>query len=381
MAESLRHYGFEYRACDDGLTRLHHIASGTRLMEKNWRIFTGGDYAHLADGAMQYFHALCCTSVEEGGVGMRWRQLEPPANAPPGAPTGKVIETPDLETNTRALLVIIPGTGQVRAGMWGRGLLVHTSLEQGSSLGLLRHALARGWAVVCFDPNKLTSDSGETLAGSATREQHCYTAWSQRVIRASPARRVSVIAHSAGGSWLLRCLQPDCTPDPHLLRLRALAFSDSIHTMAAKRLDPVRFRLLAAHGRQWRAGPGALDEPMVDDRAPTGRPELGCGCTCVRAGTEDHASTVYSSQASVLAFVDGHMRAGPGSECSSLSDEQELEWLDAAEHAQLDWRATAKRIPEHFPLLAGCVDYVLNVCGLCFGWLGNGEPIDGARGS
>lgn len=327
-AARLREYGFEYRTCEDGHTCLHHLRTGTRLSARNWRLFAGGDYAHLASAAQDHFHALCHLPAADGGFDLRWWQLDAPAGSPAGAPTGKVLATRDLETNTAGLLVIVPGTGSVRAGMWARGLLVHNSLEQASVHGLLRHALERGWAAVCFDPNRLEAGDGRKtpLAGSRTREAHCASAWRQCVTGASPAARIAVVAHSAGGSWLLRCLQPDSTPDADLGRLRALAFSDSIHTMAAERLDRRRFALLAARGRQWRAGPGALDEPMVDDRAPPGRPELGCGCACVRAGTEDHALTVYSSQASVLAFLDGWMADGGA---HAAAPAREDDWLDA----------------------------------------------------
>lgn len=338
-ARRLLEYGFEYRKAEDGLTCLHHLRTGTRLNRHNWQLFAGGDYGHLADAAQDHFHALCHAPIAEGGFGMRWRQLDPPAGAPAGAPTGKVLVTADLETNAYGLLVIVPGTGTVRAGMWARGLLVHNSLEQASVYGLVQHALARGWAVVCFDPNRLDAgDSRKTpLAGSRTREGHCFSAWRQCVTEASPAARVAVIAHSAGGSWVLRCLQPDCTPDEHVDRLRALAFSDSIHTMAAKRLDARRFAALADRGRQWRAGPGVLDEPMQDDRAPAGQPELGCGCPCVRAGTEDHALTVYSSQASVLAFIDAFMTDG-GEDVG----EENGEWVDAGEGEVQSWGASMR---------------------------------------
>ncbi|KAG8467637.1 hypothetical protein KFE25_006689 [Diacronema lutheri] len=332
-ARRLLEYGFEYRTCDDGLVRLHHLRTGTRLNAHNWQLFAGGDYGHLADAAQDHFHALCHLPRAEGGFDMRWWSLAPPSGAPPDAPTGKVLATADLERNSTGLLVVVPGTGSVRAGMWARGLLIHASLEQASAHGLISHALARGWSVVCFDPNRL--DAGDArrtpLAGSRTREAHCASAWRQCVTDASPAARIAVVAHSAGGSWLLRCLQADATPDTHVERLRALAFSDSIHTMAAKRLDARRFALLAARGRQWRAGPGALDEPMADDRAPPGQPELGCGCPCVRAGTDDHSLTVFSSQASVLAFVDACMDDEDGGAGAADDAGSDAHWLDAPE--------------------------------------------------
>jgi hypothetical protein len=93
------------------------------------------------------FTTSCCASADEGGVGMRWRQLEAPGlEAPPGAisgvRTGKVPDALDLEYSTRGLLVTVAETGQACLGMWTHGLLVHSLLEQGSSV-VVRATAAR----------------------------------------------------------------------------------------------------------------------------------------------------------------------------------------------------------------------------------------------
>jgi hypothetical protein len=39
----------------------------------------------------------------------------------------------------------MPGSGSVRAGTWGRTLLITDSLENGSMIGWLRAAFERNW--------------------------------------------------------------------------------------------------------------------------------------------------------------------------------------------------------------------------------------------
>lgn len=328
---SLAALGYEFRQTAEGLTRLFHLPTGALLTAHNWRIFMGGDYGAAAEAAMDEIHRRL---LAEPGLGLVWHELpaQPEAGGeasfararrasggagggplPPPPPSGRargvrvrVLGSADLRTNGRALLVLMPGSGSVRAAIWGRQLCVADCIEHGSAVRYIRAAVSRGWAVVCFDPNR-KGPSGEPYDNGPKGAAHCAHAWRAMVAGASPARRVAVVAHSAAGSWLLGCLAPECTPDAQLGRVCALAFCDSIHTMAAARLDARRCALLKERGRHWRAGSGELDEPMEDDRAPPGAPELGCGCACVRAGTTDHASVCYVIFDSVWAFLDERM--------------------------------------------------------------------------
>ena len=65
--------------------------------------------------------------------GLRWLPLQDGG--------GRVLASPDLETSTSGLLVLITGTNSVRAGVWGSTLCVTDSVEHGTAKPLVRWAL------------------------------------------------------------------------------------------------------------------------------------------------------------------------------------------------------------------------------------------------
>lgn len=173
--------GFEYRRTVNGNRSIFHSASNTQITASNWPAFTKNDYNDLGQAATAYIHTLMTRELN-----LRWLEL-------PGSTGNHVLASPDLETNTDTLLVLIPGSGSVRAGVWGRQLCVTDSLEHGSAVEWAQEALEKGWAVVSFDPNP---NNGGDLNGTPC----CVRSWQTFVESRSPAKRVVVVAHSAGGA-------------------------------------------------------------------------------------------------------------------------------------------------------------------------------------
>ena len=133
--------GFEYRKCEDGQHRLFHAQSGSQLTGENLEAYTQGDYGPLAEATTGHIHSVLVSEL-----GLTWLDL------PHGALGNRVLASSDLGTNADTLLVLMPGSGAVRAGVWGRNLCVSDSLEHGSSVEWVREAFTRGWSVVSFDP-------------------------------------------------------------------------------------------------------------------------------------------------------------------------------------------------------------------------------------
>lgn len=73
---------------------------------------------------------------------------------PPGNEDLKsfVFGTEDLLRNDK-LMVLIHGSGVVRAGQWARRLIINDNLESGSQLGYIRKARALGYAVLVLNTN------------------------------------------------------------------------------------------------------------------------------------------------------------------------------------------------------------------------------------
>uniref|UniRef100_A0A915E7R3 Arb2 domain-containing protein n=1 Tax=Ditylenchus dipsaci TaxID=166011 RepID=A0A915E7R3_9BILA len=63
-----------------------------------------------------------------------------------------VFASPDLKQATH-LVVLIHGTGVVRAGQWSRKLIINESLEVGSQLPYIRKCQLRGWSVLVMNTN------------------------------------------------------------------------------------------------------------------------------------------------------------------------------------------------------------------------------------
>ena len=130
------------------------------------------------------------------------------------------------------------------------------------------------------------------LGGELNGAPCCVRSW-QSFVATSPAKRVLVVAHSAGGAWLCACLAE--TPPERLGRITRIALTDTFQD--PRTLDPTRAELLRTRGRHWRTGSEPLGTPMADD-------ERNGGCATYSAGTLDHASTNYCAKDSIFRFFD-----------------------------------------------------------------------------
>jgi len=75
-------------------------------------------------------------------------------SAEDGSPESKsfVFLSPNFSTATR-LVVLIHGSGVVRAGQWARRLLMNDTLASGSQLPYIAECLERDWAVLVMNTN------------------------------------------------------------------------------------------------------------------------------------------------------------------------------------------------------------------------------------
>ena len=126
------------------------------------------------------------------------------------------------------LLVVICGTGPVMAGQWTRKLCINDSLNDGTIFKYLEWASALGLGVLVLNPNHKDN--------RLDAEGHCIEAWDQ-LVEPSPYRHVAIVAHSYGGCCTAALLA--ARPAAVLARLRAIAFTDSVHGRSAEaRKDP-----------------------------------------------------------------------------------------------------------------------------------------------
>lgn len=68
-------------------------------------------------------------------------------------PKCNIFVSDDFDSNTGRCLVLIQGSGAVRAGVWARGVCVNEGLVLGSILPMIEFAKATGQSVIVLNPN------------------------------------------------------------------------------------------------------------------------------------------------------------------------------------------------------------------------------------
>lgn len=102
----------------------------------------------------------------------------------------------------RKALVLIQGTGAVRAGIWARSVCINDSMEKGSMLPFLEIARANNIDVLVMNPNyNCDPKTGVTCPYSQSMQDHAVNVWG-RYVADSGFMQVDVVAHSAGGGCL-----------------------------------------------------------------------------------------------------------------------------------------------------------------------------------
>jgi len=224
-----------------------------------------------------------------------------------------IFVTADLETNKNKLMLLIQGSGAVRAGQWARALCINDTIKSGSILPYLEKAIKLGYAVIVFNPNlnRVTKDPlsrpkredffipGKPrlpevptvkIPHNESPPEHCIYVWDTYGVK-SPANQVVIVAHSAGGSCtmsLLRERGKDILP-----KLKAIAFTDSVHWVSPK--DPSSVvKFLKKNAINWVQSDKPLDTPESNKDS---------GCVCLSSGHTKHEHTSYSAIESVFKYL------------------------------------------------------------------------------
>lgn len=140
----------------------------------------------------------------------------------------------DFSRNDEKLLVIIHGSGVVRAGQWSRRLIINDGLEQGSQLPYIKRAVDRGYSVLVMNTNQNKDLSDEKYPGRGNPEKHAISVWHLLVQKRSKARHVAIVAHSYGGVVTLE-LAKEFEGD-FMRRVFSVSLTDSVHQEKLQRL-------------------------------------------------------------------------------------------------------------------------------------------------
>lgn len=242
----------------------------------------------------------------------------PAAGDDDNTPRTVVFCSPNFRTASH-VLILIHGSGAVRAGQWARALCLNDGLQSGSVLPYLEKAQERGWAVMVLNPNNAYNETIDTeklknkdpfaywtnpvkppdvpmvrrrIAGHGSPEEHCVSVWDS--LLADGQQRLAIVAHSYGGVATMSLLR---SRPAVLKRLNALCFTDSAHS--------IHYAVPEALSGFMRVN--AVN--FVASHKPLGAKEgdRQSGCACVSAGHTQHEWTSYAAMEAVFEFMDKRM--------------------------------------------------------------------------
>eukprot|EP00731_Ephydatia_muelleri_P020011 Em0012g836a len=85
-----------------------------------------------------------------------------PIGATETQPRSFIFESPDARTSGK-LLLLIHGSGVVRAGQWARRLIINHSLESGTQLPYIARAKQEGYGVIVLNTNRNRDENGRSI--------------------------------------------------------------------------------------------------------------------------------------------------------------------------------------------------------------------------
>nr|CAD7575251.1 unnamed protein product [Timema californicum] len=190
----------------------------------------------------------------------------------------------DIFSNTDKLLILVHGSGVVRAGQWARSIIINESLQQGTMLPYIKKARELGYAVLITNTNdnfKFLNGKKINIKGSADPKDHLNYVW-KHYVKDVKAKHIAIVAHSYGGFVTVGLsanalvvlsstaedgeIEVRISAKDHFSefkeRVFAVAFTDSVHSMSLQRVPKKVIEFLQKVGRNWVAHDEPLDAPV-----------------------------------------------------------------------------------------------------------------------
>eukprot|EP00794_Sanderia_malayensis_P009769 gene9769-10768_t len=255
-----------------------------------------------------------------------------PLDAVGQEPRSCIFKSKDMDKMEK-LLILIHGSGVVRAGQWSRSLIINHSLETGSQIPYIKKAKEEGYGVIVLNTNQnvdLLTGKGP-VRGSENPSDHFLYVW-DKVVMPSEAKHIAIMAHSYGGIVVLDGLKQ--RPGEMMERVFAIAMSDSVHPVQTlHQLRRVLSDWFCENARNWISSSLPLNSPVdLSNQGDARR---------VSAGTKRHVETSWYAFKSVFNFFEKRLK-------KSLEKAREVEAaavaaeIEAAEAARIEAAVAAK---------------------------------------
>lgn len=144
--------------------------------------------------------------------------------------------------NTDKLLILIHGSGVVRAGQWSRSLIINQSLDKGTQIPYIKHAKKLGYDILITNTND-NFRGNQAITRSESPTKHARNVWDQFISSATNLKHIGIVAHSYGGIVTLDLVKYKFNEFKQLVF--GVAFTDSVHSFGGQKdtlplLRPVR---------------------------------------------------------------------------------------------------------------------------------------------
>jgi len=152
-------------------------------------------YEHLGKIIEKYVYGLL---QDKSNTGLQLVKRYLPLSSSLGLSNDFIFHTKDIEKYEK-ILILMHGSGVVRAGQWSRKLIMNVSVDAGSMLPYVRKAHQYGYGVVVVNINQ-PYDHRSSMFRSP--EDHFNYVW-KNVIEKIPHAPVAIVTHSFGGSVVM----------------------------------------------------------------------------------------------------------------------------------------------------------------------------------
>ncbi|KAM5298194.1 cotranscriptional regulator ARB2A [Ctenodactylus gundi] len=338
--------GFEYAFNERG--QLRHIKTGEPFVfnyREDLHRWNQKRYEALGEIITKYVYEL----LEKD---CNLKKITIPVDASESEPKSFIFMSEDALTNPQKLMVLIHGSGVVRAGQWARRLIINEDLDSGTQIPFIKRAVDEGYGVIVLNPNEnyievekpkihvqSSSDSADEPAEKRERkdkvsketkkrrdfyekyrnpqrekemmqlyirengspEEHAVYVW-DHFIAQSAAENVFFVAHSYGGlAFVELMIQREADVKS---KVTAVALTDSVHNVWHQEAGKTIREWMRENCCNWVSSSEPLDtsvESMLPD------------CPRVSAGTDRHELTSWRSFPSIFKFFAEAAAARSGS--------------------------------------------------------------------
>lgn len=205
-----------------------------------------------------------------------------------GAP---IYHTENAFISPSKLLVLIQGTGRVRAGVWSVGVIAYAGLNAGSVLPYIQEARKRNMEVIVLNPNdprySMFIDRYRTNIGMV---RHTLAIFEDLILPSNP-RKVYIICHSMGGECTIACLRK--FPEWMIEHVRAIAMTDACES--SPKVEGLKMDLWCKeHNINWICSDEEINTKLPD----------GIAAQHFSAGTKDHPLSTAKACPFIWPFFD-----------------------------------------------------------------------------